>query len=306
MNQTFHAHGKLLLTGEYFVLDGALALALPVKLGQSLTVSTKVYPKNELRWQSLDHTGTCWFEAVFLPKTFECRHSSDEVVADRLQKIFAQAKVLNPELTTNYLELTTALSFPREWGLGTSSTLVYLIAQWAQVDAFELQFRTFGGSGYDIACAGAEGPVLYRLENGRPAVERCSFKPAFSQHLYFVYLGKKQDSREGIARYRRQGGTGRQADVANATALTRRMATSGNLADFEKVVREHENLISQALDIKRAKSLYFSDFWGEIKSLGAWGGDFVLATSERPEDETRRYFNEKGHSVFLPYDELVL
>ena len=34
----FYSHGKLLLTGEYLVLDGALALAVPCKLGQSLTV----------------------------------------------------------------------------------------------------------------------------------------------------------------------------------------------------------------------------------------------------------------------------
>ena len=38
MTTTFNAHGKLLLTGEYFVLDGALALALPCKLGQSMSI----------------------------------------------------------------------------------------------------------------------------------------------------------------------------------------------------------------------------------------------------------------------------
>ena len=39
MNATyFFSKGKLLLTSEYFVLDGALSLAIPTKLGQDLLV----------------------------------------------------------------------------------------------------------------------------------------------------------------------------------------------------------------------------------------------------------------------------
>jgi len=36
--ETYRSNGKLLLTGEYVVLDGALSLALPTTLGQRLTV----------------------------------------------------------------------------------------------------------------------------------------------------------------------------------------------------------------------------------------------------------------------------
>ncbi|MEM0993828.1 MAG: GHMP kinase, partial [Bacteroidota bacterium] len=35
---SYYAHGKLLLTGEYAVLDGAVALAVPSKLGQRLDI----------------------------------------------------------------------------------------------------------------------------------------------------------------------------------------------------------------------------------------------------------------------------
>lgn len=35
---SFKSNGKLLLTGEYLVLDGAVALALPTKMGQIMTV----------------------------------------------------------------------------------------------------------------------------------------------------------------------------------------------------------------------------------------------------------------------------
>ena len=44
--QTFYSNGKLLITGEYVVLDGAKALALPTKFGQSLVV--KQGPKNQI------------------------------------------------------------------------------------------------------------------------------------------------------------------------------------------------------------------------------------------------------------------
>ena len=47
---TYRANGKLLLTGEYLVLKGALALALPTKLGQTMTVETVHAPS--LRWDA--------------------------------------------------------------------------------------------------------------------------------------------------------------------------------------------------------------------------------------------------------------
>ena len=33
---SFYSHGKLLLTGEYTILKGANALAIPCKMGQTL------------------------------------------------------------------------------------------------------------------------------------------------------------------------------------------------------------------------------------------------------------------------------
>jgi len=37
--RTFYSHGKLLLTAEYVILDGAKALALPTKFGQEMEIS---------------------------------------------------------------------------------------------------------------------------------------------------------------------------------------------------------------------------------------------------------------------------
>lgn len=319
MSNHIHAHGKLLLTAEYFVLDGAQALALPVRLGQSLNLRFTNDDLRLLHWRSLDEKDECWFEAKFSLENFDASETTDSAVAERLQKVLHEARNLNPNFLTDChpegsgQDLQTAncqLDFPRLWGLGTSSTLIYLVAKWAQVDPFELSARTFGGSGYDIACAGADGSILYRLENGKPHFERCDFNPPFHNSLYFIYLDKKQDSREGIKNYRLTVDGIRLTVlpelVAKVSDLTLRFLASQKLGEFEGLIREHENLVSETIGLPRAKSLFFNDFWGEIKSLGAWGGDFVLATSDRPMAETRRYFNEKGFEVFLPFDELIL
>ncbi|MBK8562256.1 MAG: GHMP kinase [Saprospiraceae bacterium] len=315
----FHAHGKLLLTAEYFVLDGALALALPVRLGQALDCGLRIADyglggQETLHWRSLDEKGECWFEAKFALENFNFSEATDPAIAERLQKILQEARKLNPAfLHGPNCQLPTAncqLEFPRLWGLGTSSTLIYLVAKWAEIDPFELSTRTFGGSGYDIACAGADGPILYRLESGKPQFERCDFNPPFRNSLYFIYLGKKQDSREGIKNYRQTVDGGRWTVlpelVAKVTVLTRRFLAAQTLSEFEGLIREQEALVAETIGLPRAKSLFFNDFWGEVKSLGAWGGDFVLATSDRPAEETRRYFNEKGFEVFLPYNDLIL
>ena len=91
-------------------------------------------------------------------------------------------------------KITTQVDFPREWGLGTSSTLVSLLAQHTAVSPYQLLADTFGGSGYDIACAIADGPIRYRLADGIPYAQPTQFKPPFLDQLYLVYSGKKKTS----------------------------------------------------------------------------------------------------------------
>ena len=67
--QEFYSHGKLLLSAEYAVLDGANALALPTKYGQTLKV--KPIDTSEIRWKSFDHKGKLWFETVLLYPNFK-------------------------------------------------------------------------------------------------------------------------------------------------------------------------------------------------------------------------------------------
>ena len=68
-------------------------------------------------------------------------------------------------------------------------------------------------------------------------------------------------------------------------------------------MEKHEVIMSDVLEIQTIKEKLFPDFKGVIKSLGAWGGDFVMAISK---DNPTAYFKEKGYSVVLSYEEMIL
>ena len=300
--QKFYANGKLLLTGEYLVLDGALAVALPTKFGQSLTVESNT--TQNLIWESQNSKSYPWFQHSY---THLHEKIDNNPIAERLRVILLQAQKQNPKFINKLVDkVTTKLTFPRAWGLGTSSTLIHLIAQWAKCDPFELLFEAFGGSGYDIACAGAGGPIGYQLQaKHKPVFQSVNFNPSFKKQLYFVYLDKKQDSKKGIARYRAKGKVS-DAKIQKISTLSTELINISGLNSFQKLINEHENIIAELIGFDKVKSIYFRDYWGSVKSLGAWGGDFVLVTSDRNEKETKKYFNEKGFNVFLKYEDLIL
>lgn len=287
------AKGKLLLTGEYVVLDGAEALAIPVRYGQSVRVAPLETPER-LYWESLDPDGKCWFFAEYSLPDLKLLHSPVGSIAETLRQILLACRQQNPAfLTAGSWAVQTQNDFPRRWGLGTSSTLIAALSRWAGVNPYRVLSDTLGGSGYDLACAYAEGPILYRLDEQVPHIQSVNYSPKFSDNLYFVYLEEKQNSREGIARYRLRAG--KSPDVCDPiTRLTQSFLTADTLSALDSIILEHEQLISERLAMQRTKDKIFPDFWGEVKSLGAWGGDFALATSAASEPETRAYFEGKG------------
>lgn len=303
---SFSANGKLLLTGEYFVLDGAVALAVPTRLGQKMEIRIASQQTKNFIWRSFDSDGTCWFEGEFSKDDFNSNHDNDPSIAKRLTEILNAARDLNAEFISRSINevssIETKLDFPRQWGLGTSSTLIAMMAQWAKVDPYQLLAETFGGSGYDLACAEADQSLLYQLPG--PVVKPVRFSPNFSEQIFFVYLNKKQNSREGILNYRKIQRPLSQ-EMAEINILTDEMLHCQTQSEFARIMAAHEQVVSQTLKIERAKDVYFSDFPGEIKSLGAWGGDFVMVTSDRPMDWVARYFREKGMSVFKTYKNLI-
>ena len=300
------AHGKFLLTGEYFVLDGAKALAVPLAKGQSLSVAS--FPEgNSMSWKSIDEQGCVWFEAHFSLPNLTLRQASDADLAAKLEQLLKNAATHRPGFFSSQrgFEITTRLQFPRMWGLGTSSTLVWLVARWMGIDAFDLQFKTFGGSGYDIACAGAASPLVYQLVKGQPQWQALSYRPPFASQLWFVYLGQKQDSRKEIANFRKQGSPP-ATTIEKISTLTDQWVQARELGHLQEIIREHEHLVGAFLRRTPVQTRLFPDFPGAVKSLGAWGGDFVLAISTEKEDFVRSYFQNKGFDVCLNWSQLVL
>ncbi|MBC8766416.1 GHMP kinase [Arenibacter sp. BSSL-BM3] len=306
MTKQYYSNGKLLITGEYLVLDGALSLAVPTLYGQSLAV--KEIKENLLVWKSLDDKGRTWFEGVYeLDKLSEVSDNAlspeSKPISDRLIKLLLEAKKLNPNFLASDqgLEISTALNFPREWGLGSSSTLINNIAQWANIDAYELLWNAFSGSGYDIACAQHNNPITYQLKNSKPIALTVGFNPSFKNDLYFVYLNQKQNSREGIAHYRDKD-FNTFTTLSQISSITQRILTCTRLSQFEKLLKKHEAILSDILEVATVKERLFPDYKGAIKSLGAWGGDFILATGNKT---TPDYFKEKGYATVISYSKMV-
>ena len=305
-----YSNGKLLLTGEYLVLDGAEALAIPTKFGQDLVVKTINEP--ELIWGSFTHENTCWFEASFsLPKfrlisaTFTSdKEGSSEFIAETLQTILQEARRLNPDFlnTNNGYVVKTQLTFPQDWGLGSSSTLINNIASWAQVNPYTLLWNAFSGSGYDIACAKHTTPIIYHLENNQPSITPVNYKPIFSNQVYFVHLNQKQNSRDGIAQYKKYRNDALSL-IPEINQLTQEFLSANTIESLNNVIIEHEQIIGTIIKQQTVKEQLFSDYFGEIKSLGAWGGDFILATGN---ENTPEYFRKKGFTTLLPFNEMAL
>lgn len=304
----YYSNGKLLLTAEYVVLDGAKALALPTKFGQDLKIEKTETLK--LLWSSFDINKNSWFTTEFDLQNLNIITPDKNIqVSKTLQKILKEALKLVPKdrrssflSVKKGLHVTTNLSFPQNWGLGTSSTLINNIAKWAKIDAFELLKNSFGGSGYDIACAENNTPILFHLNNKNAIIEPINFNPSFKDRLFFVHLNKKQNSREGIKKYKNfKENTSAIAD--EITTLTNTFLKANNISFFEKVIIEHENIIASVIHEEPVQKALFSDYFGQTKSLGAWGGDFILATGN---EKTPAYFKNKGFHTVIPYADMIL
>ncbi|WP_299228403.1 GYDIA family GHMP kinase [uncultured Psychroserpens sp.] len=304
MIKNYFGHGKLLLTGEYVILDGSLSLALPTTYGQHFTVEP--IEGSRLVWQSIDDNSNIWFNTEFdldqLKLTDQI--NDHDSVTKRLLQILRAAKMLQPEFldTDQGYKVSTELEFPRNWGLGTSSTLIYAMSNWAKIDPYKLLELTFGGSGYDIACADANSAITYQLiDKHQRHITPVDFNPSFKSHLYFVHLNQKQDSRDGIAQYRAVT-SAITAEISEISNITKQMLSCDSLETFQKLIEQHEHLISKLINQTPVKQKLFNDFSGSIKSLGAWGGDFILVASKTDPTD---YFKEKGYKTLINYQSMV-
>lgn len=302
--QTFYSNGKLLITAEYLVLDGAKAFAMPTKFGQNLIIEEGDY--QEIKWVSYDSDGSIWFEdEILFSEITNPKQAKTESIKSTLIQILHEAYLLNPIFLNQEkgYKISTELTFSKKWGLGTSSTLINNIAQWLNINAFELLNNSFGGSGYDIACAQNNTPITYQLKQGKPKVETISFSPDFSDKIYFVYLNKKQSSKTAISNYQKNKTSDIEKYVAKIDKLTQEIIHAKSSSALASAINKHEATMSYVLETTTVKENLFSDFIGEIKSLGAWGGDFIMVVSEV---NPVTYFASKGFTTIIPYDEMIL
>lgn len=301
----YYSNGKLLITGEYLVLHGALALAVPTIPGQEMQVE-KGSKAGLLQWKS-DYKDECWFEAEFSLPGLEILHTDNKNTAIYLQNLLIAAKQKNPATLekNDSIKVTAILGFQREWGLGSSSSLINNIASWFDIDPFDLFFETQKGSGYDLACAHTNGAIWYRLDKGNPLAAHVIFDPPFADNLAFIYSGRKQDSAASVMDFLKNK-VATQDAVDRISQIGKQITLVQEQNEFNTLLNEHENIMSEVLKLPKVKDQYFQDFPGSIKSLGAWGGDFLLASSDIGFENIKSYFADKDLNVVFSFQELIL
>lgn len=285
-------------------MEGAKALAVPIKPGQSLEV--RQTETGLLEWRANAPDGL-WFETVFKLPALEIVKTTDREMSEQLRELLQNATRLSGGFLTNDegWSVVTNLDFNPQYGFGSSSTLVYCVARWAGVDPFTLQWETFGGSGYDIACADAGKPITYRISEGKPEIRKVDFSPAFKDNLFFVYLGHKQQTAGSIRNFRKSASFTHK-ELEKISAITDNILKTDYLEDFEALLNEHEKNMSEILGLPTVKSLYFQKHKGAVKSLGAWGGDFVLVTTKKSRQEFMQQMHHLGFNIIYPFNDLVL
>lgn len=301
----YYSAGKFLLSGEYLVLDGAKSIGLPCKLGQAMEVNT-IPGKGLLYWESFTKDADLWQSCIMDIKSLNISKTTDASFAERLQQVINACLELGGlKLASNKdYYFKTSLEFDPAWGLGSSSTFIANIAKFFSVDPYKLLAKTFGGSGYDIAAANKSNAFYYQLKEGQAQTETIDFYPSFRSNLFFVYLNQKQNSRSGIKSYKSVSKS-KAEYIKQVSEISEAMACADSIEDFGALMERHETLIADLMDMPKVKDSLFDDFNGAVKSLGAWGGDFVLVCSSKGAEYINTYFEDKGYEVILPYDQII-
>lgn len=281
--RSYFTHGKVMLAGEYAVMAGVEALALPVKQGQWMNVweSESNDGSSKLVWQAKDHLKQVWFECRVDMNALELTQSTDVDAGKTNLLLLAEIKEKRPQLFENKtLRIETELDFDRSFGLGSSSTLINNISLWSGIDPFYLQQKAFGGSGYDVAAGRMGKPVVYWVANEKANWSPWQLSPELTAGWVLAFPGTKQNSR-----YSLQDKKSAIAGIKNDTVLLQQLNAiveaikqPRSLPLLEAMLEMWQALLSQRLDLPRAyEDLGIDPVQGGLcKWLGAWGGDVLL------------------------------
>lgn len=301
--KTFYSRGKLLLSGEYLVMVGALALAMPVRFGQKMIV-TEIAGSKSIAWKTRLPDGL-WFNTEFKIPEFTPVNPSDTNSALFIQNLLRAAHAINPDFInpgSGYI-VDCYIDYDIQWGLGSSSALISNMAWWAGIDLFELHVQVSKGSGYDVACARSNSPLLFKTIDGRRIIRYVDFNPVFHDNIYFVYLGRKQNTQTDVDDFFKiKRNYHKQTD--RISEISGQMLDSASFDEFSSLIREHELIMAEVLERKPLKDALFSDFNGEVKSLGAWGGDFVMVLWPYQKKELMTYLAKKKLNIAFSLNEI--
>ena len=297
------ANGKILLTGEYLVMVGAKALALPVRFGQSMHIEPAGYP--HIHWSSREN-GTTWFTCDLDTRTFSIITSTDIQIATRLCEILRAAKKITPGFPVEKggLDIRVEANYPLRWGLGSSSTLISLIASWAGVDKFELFRMVSKGSGYDIACTDRDLLLFYQLKSGKINVGDAHPGKALLNNACFAFLGKKQETAEEVDAFLYNKNY-KNSDIERISELSESICIANDPSILCSLMGEHEEILGRILKKKRIGKR-FPGFPGSVKSLGAWGGDFAMFASEKGNEFIKTWLTQQGFINIFSYDDIMV
>ncbi|WP_185226189.1 GYDIA family GHMP kinase [Chryseobacterium indologenes] len=299
MNAIF-SPGKLMLTSEYFAIDGALVLAVPTRLGQEFFFEERKDKKSLILWEAY-HQDKLWLTAVIDYNNWQIVETNIPSSAEFILKTLYNVQQLSTTRFKSDLSyhLKTNLQFPADYGLGSSSTLMNNLGEWADINPFHLNSISLGGSGYDIAVAKEKSAILFQ---NKPEIryEKVDFNPPFKNELIFIHLNQKQDSREGITLYKSKN---KSPELINEFSdITKKILLCNELESFSELMMIHERKIADFLEILTVREKLFSDCPSFVKSLGAWGGDFVMSAKF---GGFKDYFWEKGFTTVFEWPEII-
>jgi hypothetical protein len=298
MNSIFSA-GKIILMGEYAVLHGSDALCLPLATGQNL--SAKPSDENLIQWKwkyrqhiLADFSLFCDSLESNQPSTGDFRW------ARALIELIRQH---NPYFLTTGTILEFENFFPPEWGLGSSSATISSLCRMAGVDPYIINAAHTGGSGADIAATTAPGWFLYRKTNNSPLVWPLPFDYPHAGNSFFIYTGKKQATQSHVKEISHSI-QAEDIDWKLTNAPLYRFLCCSTVPEAMKCISDHEQIIGNAIQME-AVGNRFDDFPGRIKSLGAWGGDYLLAVTQQDEAFVRNYFHQRELNTVFNWHEFT-
>ena len=272
-------------------------MVAPTIFGQKFTFSENL--NDDILWLAKDINGT------FLEKKFSIESISnpDNIRAeDALLKTLANAYQLsNNKKKLQGFNVESTLNYDRNFGLGSSASFLRLVADIFDCNPFSLRMNGWNGSGFDIAATTQNQLFTYSIEGDLPKVETAIFNNKLTENIFFIYTNKKQNTRDSIQRIKLND-TEKADFVAKANALTVDFQSCSSNFELIMLMEEHEELVSFYTGYNKIK-VQFTDFQGGIKSLGAWGGDFIMATGEK--EYIYSYFKTKGLDKIYSWNEII-